>query len=88
MDRFHVGSFAHLHLGMNSEAHSSNPLKRVEELCGVRILVRFNGLSTVSLGMNSEVGQLDRSAKGLPFSRELRRSLTALLSLKIDLTDH
>jgi hypothetical protein len=35
MDKFQIGSFAHLHLGLNSEAHSSNPLKRVEEVLEV-----------------------------------------------------
>jgi hypothetical protein len=35
MDVFQVDSFAHFHLGMNSEAHSSNPLKRVEEAFGL-----------------------------------------------------
>jgi hypothetical protein len=43
MDRFQIGSFAHLHLGMNSEAHSSNPFKRVAEFLGWSS-VRFNGL--------------------------------------------
>jgi hypothetical protein len=51
---------------MNSEAHSSNPFKRVPEVLKWS-LVRLNGLYSVSLGIHSEVGQVDRPAEGLPF---------------------